>query len=131
MLFALCGSVDAQQTEKVFRIGFLITALLPVVRFSWSPSGRSCASLAGSREKISPSSTGLPSKSHERLPELAADLVRLKVDFIVGTSPAAALAAKRATTAIPIVMRSLRILWVSVWSPVWRGREAMLPDSRV
>ena len=37
----------------------------------------------GLRERISPSSTGLPSKSNERLPELAAELVRLKVDLIV------------------------------------------------
>src|SRR4029453_5949067 len=39
-----------------------------------------------------------------RLPELAAELVRLKVDFIVGASTGAALAAKSATTTIPIVM---------------------------
>ena len=40
----------------------------------------------------------------ERLPELAADLVRLKVDLIVVTGNAAPLAAKKATTTIPIVM---------------------------
>jgi putative ABC transport system substrate-binding protein len=40
----------------------------------------------------------------ERLPELAADLVRLKVDLIVATAGPPALAAKGATTAIPIVM---------------------------
>ena len=39
----------------------------------------------------------------ERLPELAADLVRLKVDLIV-VPARAALAAKKATTTIPIVM---------------------------
>ena len=42
----------------------------------------------------------------ERLPELAADLVRLKVDLIVVTGTPAALAAKSATTTIPIVMTS-------------------------
>ena len=42
----------------------------------------------------------------ERLPELAADLVRLKVDLIVVTGTAPALAAKNATTTIPIVMMS-------------------------
>jgi putative ABC transport system substrate-binding protein len=40
----------------------------------------------------------------ERLPELAADLSRLKVDLIVVTGNAAASAAKKATTTIPIVM---------------------------
>jgi putative ABC transport system substrate-binding protein len=40
----------------------------------------------------------------ERLPELAADLVRLKVDVIVATITAAAVAAKSVTTTIPIVM---------------------------
>src|SRR5215813_10022047 len=40
----------------------------------------------------------------ERFPELAADLVRLKVDIIVATGTRANLAAKKATSTIPIVM---------------------------
>jgi putative ABC transport system substrate-binding protein len=40
----------------------------------------------------------------ERLPELAVDLVRLKVDLIVVTAGPVVLAAKGATTTIPIVM---------------------------
>ena len=40
----------------------------------------------------------------ERLPELAADLVRLKVDLIVASGGPTPLAAKKATTTIPIVM---------------------------
>jgi len=42
-------------------------------------------------------------KGSERLPELAADLVRLKVDVIVAASQGAA-SAKKASTTIPIVM---------------------------
>jgi putative ABC transport system substrate-binding protein len=42
----------------------------------------------------------------ERLPDLAADLVRLKVDLIVGGSGPSAAAAKGATSAIPIVIAS-------------------------
>jgi len=40
----------------------------------------------------------------ERLPELAAELVQLNVDVIVGVATLAPLAAKRATTTIPIIM---------------------------
>jgi putative tryptophan/tyrosine transport system substrate-binding protein len=43
-------------------------------------------------------------QKRERLPELAADLVRLNVDLIVTTGDPPALAAKGATTTIPIVM---------------------------
>jgi len=42
----------------------------------------------------------------ERLPDLAAELVRLKVDVIVTTGPSATLAAKKASGTIPIVIAS-------------------------
>jgi putative ABC transport system substrate-binding protein len=41
---------------------------------------------------------------HDRLPGFAADLVRLKVDIIFASTTPAALAAKQATTTIPIVI---------------------------
>ena len=44
---------------------------------------------------------------HERLPELAAELVRLKVEVIATEGTPDTLAAKRATTTIPIVMASV------------------------
>ena len=44
---------------------------------------------------------------YERLPELAAELVRSKVDLIVTHGTPGSLAAKRATTTIPIVMTSI------------------------
>jgi putative tryptophan/tyrosine transport system substrate-binding protein len=44
-----------------------------------------------------------PEWKYERLPELAADLVRLKPDVIVAASPAATKAAQQATSTIPIV----------------------------
>ncbi len=43
----------------------------------------------------------------ERLPDLAAQLVRLKVDIIVAVSPPGALAAKRITATTPIVMTAV------------------------
>ena len=55
----------------------------------------------------------------ERLPGLAADLVRLKVDVILTSGTASVLAAKQATTEIPIVMSSIS-------DPVRRGIVASL-----
>src|SRR5712672_619485 len=43
---------------------------------------------------------------YDRLPALAADLVGRKVDLIMASSPPSALAAKSATSTIPIVFRS-------------------------
>jgi putative ABC transport system substrate-binding protein len=56
---------------------------------------------------------------NDRLPELAADLVRLKVDLIVVDAGPSALAAKGATSAIPIVM-------TNVGDPVGFGLVASL-----
>jgi putative ABC transport system substrate-binding protein len=48
-----------------------------------------------------------PGDRYTRLPEIAAELVRLKVDVIASMGTPATLAAKQATTTIPIVMESL------------------------
>jgi len=56
---------------------------------------------------------------YERFPELAAGLVRLKVDVLMVPITPAALAAKHATTTIPIVM-------TSVGDPVGSGLVASL-----
>jgi putative ABC transport system substrate-binding protein len=48
-----------------------------------------------------------PGQQYARLPELVAELISLKVDVIASLGTPATLAAKRATTTIPIVMESL------------------------
>ena len=40
MLYALCFSADAQQTGKIFRIGFLDPSTASGMRSSWTPSGK-------------------------------------------------------------------------------------------
>ena len=57
--------------------------------------------------------------SGERFPDLAAELVRLKVDVIVAGGPAVR-AAQHATRTIPIVMAGAMIRLGHGSSPVWR-----------
>ena len=95
---------EAQQTSKIFRIGFLdaSTASSSADRLApfWQEM-RKLGWIEGSNMIIE---SRFAEEKGDRLPELAAELVRLKVDIIVGASTAASLAAKRATTTIPIVM---------------------------
>lgn len=104
MLFALYPVTEAQQPKKTPRIGFLIAS-------SPSPaSPRVEAFRQGLRELGYVEGKDIVVEYRhgegkpDRLPALAADLVRLKVEIIVtgGTSPATA--AKEATVTIPIVM---------------------------
>ena len=94
----------AQPQPRVFRIGFLsatsaagwasrVEALRAGLRDLGYVEGRNLViELRWAEGKI------------ERLPELAAELVRLKVDVIVTQATDATRAAKNATTTIPIVM---------------------------
>ena len=104
MLFALCSSAGAQQPGKVRRIGFLdpSNAASNAVRLRafWQEI-RKLGWIEGKNITIE---YRFAEEKTDRLRELAADLVRLKVDVIVAASTAAALAAKNATTSIPILM---------------------------
>src|SRR6266404_7843360 len=96
---------EAQQTNRVPRIGWLVTGV---------PSSSSALSLEAFRQGlrdfgyIEGKNIQIESRYAEgkldRLPSLVAELVQLKVDvFIIGTLVAMR-AAKQATTTIPIVM---------------------------
>ena len=65
-------------------------------------------------------------RDFDRLPRLglAAELVRLKVDIIVASPTPAAVAAKKATDTIPIIMLNTAIPSASGLSPASRGRAA-------
>ena len=67
--------------------------------------------------------------NYERLPGLAADLVRLKVDVIVTYGTPASEAAKRATATIPIVMAAIIDPVASGLVTVSRGQGGTSPGS--
>jgi ABC-type uncharacterized transport system substrate-binding protein len=97
---------EAQQPGKFLRIGFLdestasgSAVLVEAFRQELSKLG----SIEGKNFTIE---YRFAEQKPDRLPELTADLVRLKVDLIVATTTPAGLAAKKATTTIPIVMAS-------------------------
>jgi putative tryptophan/tyrosine transport system substrate-binding protein len=105
MLFALCLPAEAQQPKKIYRIGYLSSGDR-AYDYGRSEPFRSALRELGYVEGQNivieyRYAEGKP----DRLPELATELVRLKVDLIVvaaGDDPI--LAAKNATKTIPIVM---------------------------
>jgi putative ABC transport system substrate-binding protein len=104
MLFALCASAEAQQTGKVPRIGFLDNSTASSIAVRLETFRQELSKHGWIEGKNITIEYRFAEQKLERLPELAAELVRLKVDLIVtsgGTTPSAA---KGATTTIPIVM---------------------------
>jgi putative ABC transport system substrate-binding protein len=108
ILFVLSSSVDAQQSSaKTLRIGYLVSFGSPTS----SPAKRQLdAFREGLKELGYVEGKNIlleyrhPNENPEQAPDLAAELVRLKVDVIVAIDPAAIRAAKQATKTIPIVM---------------------------
>jgi ABC-type uncharacterized transport system substrate-binding protein len=109
-LIALCAAVGsraslAQQHGKVWRVGFLIAR-----RLAPGDTNYYRAFPQGMRELGYDEGRNLVIEwryadgKFERLPDLAAELVQLKVDVIVTAGTAATSAAQKATTTIPIVM---------------------------
>ena len=95
---------DAQPSAKVATIGYLSLAGSVPLAEAFRQGLQDLGYVEGKTIAIVyRSAEGKP----ERLTELAADLVRLKVDLIVVSGGPAALAAKGATTTIPIVMVNL------------------------
>jgi putative ABC transport system substrate-binding protein len=97
-------TAKAQQAGKVYRVGYLsapsrdsvergVEAFLRTLReLGWVEGQNLIIEYRWAEGKV------------ERLPDLATELVRLKVDVIVAPAGSAALAAKNATKSIPIVM---------------------------
>lgn len=99
VLFAAPLTAEAQEAGKVPRIGILFDDAV-----SSEPLRQGLHELGYVEGKTIVFEEQRSEGRSERWSDLAADLVRLKVDIIVTRSTPATLAAKRATTTIPIVM---------------------------
>jgi putative ABC transport system substrate-binding protein len=102
---AMCGAVaQAQQPAKVPRIGYLSGPGLSVLAARIEAFRQGLRELGYVEGKNIVIEWRSAEGKFDRLPELAAELVRLKVDVIVSPGPTDTRAAKEATSTIPIVM---------------------------
>jgi putative ABC transport system substrate-binding protein len=103
MLFALSSSAQAQQGGKIFRIGFLERSTASGSAVLLTAFREEMSKLGWMEGKNITIEVRFADQKLERLPELAAELVRLKVDVIVTGGVAPTSFAKKATATIPIV----------------------------
>jgi putative ABC transport system substrate-binding protein len=104
VLRAVAVIAEAQQPTKVPRIGYLSLtspSVSPTRIEAFRQGLRELGYVEGKNIVIE---YRYAEGKFDRLPALAAELVRLKVDLIVTTGPTVTHAAKEATTKVPIVM---------------------------
>jgi putative tryptophan/tyrosine transport system substrate-binding protein len=119
LFLASVNPTHAQQAGKVFRIGFLDSSTASGMAVLVDAFRQELSKLGWIEGKNIIIEYRYAEQKPGRVPELAADLVRLKVDLILVVGTPAALAAKKATTTIPIVMTNAA-------SPVAEGLVASL-----
>ena len=119
-LLATPLTAEAQPAGKVYRIGYLTSGFkeVPGSNPGLAPFSQSLRELGYVEGRNVTLEIRYAEGRTERFPALAAELANLKVDVLVAVSTPGALAAKQATSTIPIVM-------VSVGEPV----EVKLVDS--
>src|SRR5215472_12580951 len=115
-VFALCVPAEAQQPKKVPRIGYLSAASTTEIVEAFRRGLRELRYIEGQNIVIE---YRFAEGMADRFPNLAAELVQLKVDVMVVTGTPATQAAKNATKTIPIVMKN-------VTDPVGTGLVASL-----
>jgi putative ABC transport system substrate-binding protein len=104
LLLAPCSAVHAQQPAKIPRIGFLSTPSLSIISPRIEAFGQGLRELGYVEGKNIVIEWRSAEGKLDRVPALAAELVRLKVDVIVTGGATDTRAAKEATNTIPIVM---------------------------
>jgi ABC-type uncharacterized transport system substrate-binding protein len=98
------ASAEAQQIGKIPRIGFLDNSTASGMAVLLEAFRQELSKLGWIEGKNITIEYRFAEHKNEQLPELAAELVRLKVDLIVTSGGNTPLVAKKATTTLPIVM---------------------------
>ena len=104
LLLTIAFGVDAQQPGKTFRIGFLDNSTAASMASLVTIFRQEMHKLGWIEGKTFTIDSRYADQNNQRLTELAVDLARLNVDLIVTTGGTAALAAKKATGTIPVVV---------------------------
>ncbi len=104
LLFAPCYSAEAQQAKKVPRIGYLSGSSPSANAARYEAFGQGLRELGYVEGKNIVIEYRYAEGKLDRLPVLAAELLRLNVEVIVTAGPAVTRAVKEATATIPIVM---------------------------
>jgi ABC-type uncharacterized transport system substrate-binding protein len=105
MLFALCSLADAQQAKQVPLIGYLAGSSISVGKLNVDAFREGFRELGIEGKNIILEYRWAEAK-FDRLPALAAELVGLKADVIVTAGTRPTVAAKQATSTLPIVVAS-------------------------
>src|SRR5215471_9489000 len=100
-MLAVAIAVEAQKPGKLWRIGFLAASGSKLTFAAFREGLRELGYVEGQNVAFELRSA---EGKVEHLPDLAAELVRLKVDIILASSNQSVEAAQKATTSIPIVM---------------------------
>jgi len=109
LLLALSFPSQAQQAKKIPQIGYLAGGSVSSARENIEGFRHGLSELGYVEGKTIAFEYRYADGNLDRLPDLANELVRLKVDLIVAQTTPAAMAAKSATTTIPIVIAMVQI----------------------
>ena len=104
LLFTSCLSADAQQSSRMYRIGFLSEASAEVEKNRFGQFQRGLQELGYIEGKNIVIEQRYAAGQSDKISELLAEFVRQKVDVLVVYGDSAIPAAKNATSTIPIVM---------------------------
>jgi putative ABC transport system substrate-binding protein len=104
VLLTTVSSASAQQSEKIPRVGFLVAGSPSTIAPRLDAFRLGLRGLGYTEGKNILFEFRYAEGKVDRMPDLAAQLVRLKVEIIFSTGPQSTRAAKQSTSTIPIVM---------------------------